>query len=185
MLNDLFRHMEWADAEMWKKVFETGTGGENADGAGDALDSKIHFWVHHIHMVQHAFRRLWQGEALDDLSKQEDFESLGALARWGREGHRALQAYIAQAGDEQLRRVLEIPWTADLEKRLGHPVADVEVGQSAFQVVMHSTHHRAQVSSRLRELGGEPSLSDFIAWLWQGKPEADWPARLDGEGGGQ
>lgn len=181
MLNDLFRHMEWADAEMWKKVFEGNSEGNGeGDGASDeALDSKIHFWVHHIHLVQYAFRRLWEGEDLGNLPEQEDFESLEALARWGRDEHRALQAYVMQAGEEQLERTLEIPWTADLEERLGHPVADVQVGQSAYQVVMHSAHHRAQVASRLRELGGEPSLIDFIAWLWHGKPAPDWPARLD------
>jgi hypothetical protein len=27
---------------------------------------------------------------------------------------------------------------------------------------------------RLRELGVEPPLSDFIAWIWMDRPEADW-----------
>ncbi len=49
---------------------------------------------------------------------------------------------------------------------------------------MHSTHHRGQVAARLRELGGEPPLVDFIAWLWWKRPEPEWPAALDAEGGG-
>jgi len=39
---------------------------------------------------------------------------------------------------------------------------------------MHSTHHRGQVNARLRELGGEPPLADFIVWLWWGRPAASW-----------
>ena len=39
---------------------------------------------------------------------------------------------------------------------------------------MHSTYHRGQVNVRLRELGGEPQLVDFIAWVWEGKPRAVW-----------
>jgi uncharacterized damage-inducible protein DinB len=43
-----------------------------------------------------------------------------------------------------------------------------------FQVTSHSTHHRGQVNARLRALGGEPPLVDYIAWVWFGKPAADW-----------
>jgi uncharacterized damage-inducible protein DinB len=41
---------------------------------------------------------------------------------------------------------------------------------------MHSTYHRGQVNARLRELGIEPPLTDYIAWIWFGRPEAEWPA---------
>jgi uncharacterized damage-inducible protein DinB len=34
---------------------------------------------------------------------------------------------------------------------------------------------RAQVNTRLRELGATPPLVDFIAWAWFGKPAAEWP----------
>ena len=26
----------------------------------------------------------------------------------------------------------------------------------------------------LRELGGEPPLTDFVAWIWLDRPPADW-----------
>ncbi len=55
------------------------------------------------------------------------------------------------------------------------PIGAVCVGQSAVQVAMHSTHHRGQVAARLRELGVEPPMVDFIVWVWIGKPAAEWP----------
>ena len=44
-----------------------------------------------------------------------------------------------------------------------------------MQVALHSTYHRGQINARIRELGGEPPLTDFIAWVWAGKPQPSWP----------
>ena len=52
---------------------------------------------------------------------------------------------------------------------LTHPTS----AETAPHVAMHTTHHRGQVNARLRELGAEPPLVDYIAWLWQR------PARRD------
>jgi uncharacterized damage-inducible protein DinB len=30
---------------------------------------------------------------------------------------------------------------------------------------MHSEHHRAQVATRLRALGGNPPMTDYILWV--------------------
>ena len=38
----------------------------------------------------------------------------------------------------------------------------------------HSTYHRGQINTRFRELGGEPAMVDFIAWVWLGKPKSEW-----------
>jgi uncharacterized damage-inducible protein DinB len=43
-----------------------------------------------------------------------------------------------------------------------------------MQVVLHSTHHRGQIVARVRELGGNPPLVDYIGWIWLGKPAAAW-----------
>jgi uncharacterized damage-inducible protein DinB len=48
-----------------------------------------------------------------------------------------------------------------------------------LQVALHSVHHRAQVSMRLRELAAAPPQVDYIDWLWRGRPAAEWPARVD------
>lgn len=43
------------------------------------------------------------------------------------------------------------------------------------QVAAHSVHHRAQINRRIRELGLEPTLGDYIGWIWRGGPEPQWP----------
>lgn len=47
--------------------------------------------------------------------------------------------------------------------------------EEALEVPMHSHYHRAQLATRIRELGGEPPLTDFVAWTWAGRPAARWP----------
>jgi uncharacterized damage-inducible protein DinB len=39
---------------------------------------------------------------------------------------------------------------------------------------MHSHFHRGQNATRLRELGGEPPTTDYIFWLWKGRPKPVW-----------
>ncbi len=168
LLGDLVRHAEWADATMWHTVL--GALGEEPQ----ALDSKVEFWLHHIHVVQHAFPRMWRGEPLE-FPEIGDFADPQALARWGREGHAELQQYLSDAADAELEREFEVPWTEELKERWNRPIQPVNVAQSAVQVVMHSTHHRGQLASRLREQGAEPPMVDFIAWVWFGRPEAQWP----------
>src|SRR5690606_18681456 len=52
-LVELYRHMEWADAAVWKAVL--------ASDAGRA-DAEVQRLFHHLHVVQRAFLRAWRGE---------------------------------------------------------------------------------------------------------------------------
>ena len=172
LLDQLARHAEWADATVWQTVLDT------PGDVSPALDSKVESWLHHIHIVQHAFFYLWSGAPLE-FPEISDFVDTEALLIWGREGHEALQGYLSEAREAELERELDIPWTEQLMERWNRPIGPVTVAQSALQVAMHSTHHRGQVTSRLREIGAEPPMVDYIAWLWFGQPEAEW--RIGGQ----
>lgn len=168
MLSDLLRHSEWADAAMWRCVL-----------GSDKLvaDGKVRFWLHHVHVVQHAFPSVWRGEALD-LPELTDFDDdTAALVRWGRDGHEEIRRFLASAPPGRLDELLELPWAERLTRQFGRTPEPITLGESAHQVALHSLHHRAQIAARVRELGGEPPLADFIAWLWLGRPEPEWPSR--------
>jgi uncharacterized damage-inducible protein DinB len=68
-----------------------------------------------------------------------------------------------------------MPWLAEYEQQLGTTFGSPTVAETVLQVVNHTTHHRAQVQARLRALGGEPQLVDYIGWIWFGRPAPGWP----------
>jgi len=67
-----------------------------------------------------------------------------------------------------------VPWFKD-------PPLSLTVAEALTQGAMHSQYHRGQNATRLRDLGGEPPTTDYIVWLWKGRPQADWAAPGYGE----
>ncbi|MGH9968653.1 MAG: DinB family protein [Pyrinomonadaceae bacterium] len=162
-LRDLFRHMEWADAIVWQAVFAS----PSASG-----DEVLKGRLHHSHMVQRAFLNVWRGVP-HTRNAGEDF-NLPELAQWARENHVLASEYVNKLTEPALDQPMQVPWAGFLTKSLGHEPAVPSLGETVLQVAAHSTYHRGQINTRLRELGTEPPLTDFIAWIWFGKPPAEW-----------
>lgn len=163
LLNDLIRHMDWADATVWRAVLSS----PNA-----AADERIKNWLHHIHMVQHAFMNVWTSQPYSGEAGK-DFDP-AALANWGREFHQLAAAHLASLNEDDLDGQMNMPWAKFLTKSLGRDPSGTTKGETILQVAAHSNYHRGQVNARLRELGSEPPLVDYIAWIWFGRPAADW-----------
>ena len=163
-IEPLVAHMDWADAAAWTAVLQTGA----AHGDGWLRER-----LHHIHTVQLVYLQIWRGEPIV-VTDPADFPDLAALARWGRGAHAALAEHIRSLDAPTLDAEAIPPWNPQIEKRFG-AVRPLTMTETIVQVVMHTTYHRGQVATRTRELGGEPPLTDFVAWLWQGSPPAAWP----------
>ncbi|MEP6636091.1 MAG: DinB family protein [Acidobacteriota bacterium] len=168
LLRDLLRHMEWADALVWRAVFAS-----SAASTDEVTKSRLH----HSHMVQRAFLNVWQ-ETPHSVNAGSDLD-LNQLARWAREFHVSLRDYVATLSESTLDKPVVLPWAKFLTKQLGRDPAATSFGETMTQVSAHSTYHRGQINARLRELGEEPPLTDFIAWVWFGKPEPEWPDATD------
>ncbi|HEV2983723.1 MAG TPA: DinB family protein, partial [Vicinamibacterales bacterium] len=159
LLRDLYGHQVWADAEHFRAI------GAHPAARGDKA---ILVRLHHIAIVQRAF--LWAvGDRQDafEFTKPEDFASLDALKRYVREHHDRLVPFIATVSDLRLAESIAIPWFKD-------PPLSLTVAEALTQGAMHSHYHRGQNATRLREIGGEPPMTDYIVWLWKVRPEADW-----------
>jgi uncharacterized damage-inducible protein DinB len=72
-----------------------------------------------------------------------------------------------------LKRQVNFPWAEDLVKRWGR-AQPVTLAESLLQIWSHSSYHRGQMNRRLRELGAEPPLTDYVVWIWMGRPTAEW-----------
>jgi uncharacterized damage-inducible protein DinB len=162
MIGDLFAHMEWADARVWRAVVEA-----NATG-----DETLREKLHHIHLTQQGFFVIWNGGELNLPWKP--FADHAETIAWARGNYAELLPYVANASEAELDRIIEFPWAAKLVGEFETP-APVTLRDTFVQLPSHSTYHRGQVNMRLRELGNEPPLVDYIAWLWLGRPKPAWP----------
>ena len=157
-LDELYAHQEWADAEHWR-AFE-------AHPAALA-DKAIRERLLHIHLVQHGF--LWvtaPQRAEFAFKKLEDFPSMADLKTYARHGLVQMQERLKNTDHARMEELIEVPWFK--------PPLKITVRHALTQAAMHSHYHRGQNATRLRELGGEPPMTDFIVWLRNGQPAAQW-----------
>jgi uncharacterized damage-inducible protein DinB len=172
-IRDQFRQMEWADALVWGAVLAS----EPAH-ADETLRAKLH----HLHLVQRGFLAIWQGafarsseqELMEWARRGSDLRGTELMA-WGRSYHGEAQQYLTDLPGDALSQPVMLPWADLAATTLGKILVAPTLVETLFQVTTHSTHHRGQINARLRELGAEPPLVDFIAWVWLGKPAAQWP----------
>ncbi|HEV7378072.1 MAG TPA: DinB family protein [Pyrinomonadaceae bacterium] len=164
-LGELFRHMEWADSVVWTAVSASPEATDDATLSDRLL---------HIHLVQRGFLLVWKG--IGSPPQTPNFPESQSLARWARQYYGELTEYLGNLSGRELARPLPIPWAQMIEARQGQAAKVATLGESLTQVVMHSTYHRGQVNLRLRELGCDPPLTDYIAWVWLGKPHPSWPS---------
>ena len=159
-LRDLFRHMEWADSEVWRAVRAT----EQAHS-----DAAIRGWFLHLHTVQHAFLDVWNDRQLR-FPDSTDFADIDHLHVWSKPYYPEAHRFLDDATPEALAQPVLMPWAGELAKQLGRPPGAPTLAETMFQVTSHSTYHRGQINARLRTVGGEPPLVDYIAWIWFGRP---------------
>ena len=164
LIRDLYNHMEWADAEVWRAVLAAPPA---------AADWVVRDRLHHIHMVQRAFLGVWLGAPVDP--RNETFPDMPALAWWGREYHGQAAAYLENLDAASLDAPVQLPWAGQIAGTIGREIEMPTLGETLVQVASHSTYHRGQANARLRETGGEPPLVDYIPWVWFGRPRAAWP----------
>lgn len=162
-VKNLLNHMKWADAEVWKKVLPF----EAAHN-----DERIKKLLYHLHQVQYAFYFLWNDLPLD-IPKPETFSNLQSIAKWGIDYQEKLNAFLSSPKADEKDKVIQIPWSIFMERKMGKKVVPATLGETMLQVASHSTYHRGQINTRFRELGGEPASVDLIAWIWLGKPAGD------------
>jgi len=163
-IENLLNHMQWADAEVWKKVLPF----EDAHN-----DERIKKLLYHLHQVQYAFYFLWNDLPLD-IPKPETFSDFKSIAKWGFEYQQKLKDFLSSPKSDEKDKVIQIPWSVFIERKIGKKVVPATLEETMLQVASHSTYHRGQINTRFRELGGEPAMVDLIAWVWLGKPKEDW-----------
>lgn len=165
-VREIYRHMEWADAMVWQVVTQS---------EAARSDEKILEKLRHIHRTQQFFLKVWRAEAID--FKKSDDGGLEQELAMARRYYGEVSEFLPTITEDAISKELKVPWGDYFARRVGKEKAgSTTLGETLFQAVAHSTYHRGQVNSRLREIGAEPPLVDYIAWLWLERPAAVWPA---------
>jgi len=154
-LLDLTRHCIWADDQLWGAI--------ELDPKALA-DAGLMERLHHIHLVQYAFVCLVRGEEID--KHRGEALSASELREWGRGNAVTLLELARLIPDDDLEAHFDVPWFRE-------PPIEISRGEAILQACLHSVHHRAQVATKLRELGGDPPTFDYIMWIWKGRPDPE------------
>lgn len=168
IIGELVEHMEWADAVVFSAII----------GKPQAEEDEVVLKrLRHIHLVQKVFFDVWQHQPINP-HVTDSFNAL-ELAGFAKSLHLEIRKFQNALSADELDRVVHLPWAAQVSRNLGFEIANPSLGQTLLQVTAHSSYHRGQVNSRLRELGIDPPMTDFIAWVWARKPSPSWPSEAE------
>jgi uncharacterized damage-inducible protein DinB len=157
-LRDLYRHQEWADAEHWTAI----------ESCPPALsDEELHDRLTHLHIVQRGFLKVFKSEPInikEELGRKPPLADLKAIAQ---NYHKDVIPFLAALADERLDEKVVVPWFPG--------EFSLPLREAALQAVLHSLYHRGQNATRLKQLGTKPPLTDYIVWVFKGRPVPVWP----------
>jgi uncharacterized damage-inducible protein DinB len=156
-LRDLYAHQEWADAEHWSAI----------ESYPPALsDDELRKRLQHLHLVQRGFLKIFKSEPVDLREEMKNELSLSDLRSVARAYHKEVIPFLQTVAPERLEEKLIIPW---------FPAGfSPTFREAAMQAVMHSLYHRGQNAARIKQLGSKPPLTDYIAWIYKGRPAPAW-----------
>jgi uncharacterized damage-inducible protein DinB len=155
-LKDMHDHMSWADA-VW---FDTWGRSEHRE------DEDLRSRVRHMADTESAFLQVLQGEPFL-FDPEAPLPAFRELRERTRANHAAFQDFFRTLTPGGLGRQVHIPWFPG-------PPCHVTVDEALTQVAMHAQHHRGQLMTRLKHLGGRPLNVDYIIWSWKERPAGRW-----------
>ena len=164
-LVSLVEHMEWADARIWSAI--------RALSPERAAASDLRERLFHLHLVQQLYLSMWRDAPVRTLPELADYPDLEAVRRWARPFYSEARAVIEGADERRLQEAIVVPFSERVAQP-GRPITHATFAETVVQVVLHTTHHRGQLATRARELGGDPPTVDLVLWILTGRPHAEW-----------
>lgn len=119
-------------------------------------DAQCLKWFSHILCAQDIWLARILGETTADMQVWEE-RDLDECKLAFRDSHSDWQKWLNVLAEHQLYDRCDYKTTA------GEPFSN-SIADILTHVVNHSTHHRAQIVARLRQLGHTPPAIDFIFW---------------------
>lgn len=155
-IRKLYAYNSWANARTLASAAVLGPEEftrHNASSHPSVRDTLVHAMAAEL-----IWLRRWQGDSPKSLLDPSQFPTHESVAaRWS-EVERDLSAFASGVTDEALARV--VAYTNTRGEKWRYPLVHL-----MQHVVNHSTYHRGQVTTMLRQLGATPAPTDFLLYL--------------------
>jgi uncharacterized damage-inducible protein DinB len=158
-ISKLFAYNRWANARTLEPVSKL-TSEEYGRTLGGSFPS-VGETLAHIYAAEWIWLERWQGRSPRGLPPAQDVPTLEELREKWRaveDGQRAFVDAVTEA------RMTEVVTYVNVKgETWSYPL-----GEMFVHLVNHSTYHRGQVATMLRQLGKAPHSTDYLVFLDEG-----------------
>lgn len=152
-----FKYSDWANGFILRAA---GTLADDqldrpfAMGRGSLRMELLHVWA-----GEHVWLQRWQGRAETPWPNEEEHVAISGITERLATAWRERDAFLATLADRDLSRV--ITYRDSKGSLFSAMLADMMT-----QMIVHSTHHRAQIVNMLRNVGVTPAPDlDYMYWV--------------------
>ena len=155
-IRSLFAYNEWANGRLFSSL--SALSDEQLTRNLDSSFPSIRDTVAHFVFAEWAWLRRWKGENPSGPPPRHADAGLDHLRETFEELHAERSAFLENlSGEEQLGEVVVYRNIKGEEQRR-------RLGDLCRHVVNHSSYHRGQVATLLRQVGGTPAATDFVLY---------------------
>jgi len=152
----LWDYTKWADARAFDAVAKL-TPEQYGKDLGSSLKS-VRDTLTHLVSAQWIWLSRWKGTAPKAMWAPGDYAGLAALRERWTALHAEIEAFVAGQTDASLPKDL-------VYQNLKGETLKYPLGALLLHMVNHSTYHRGQVTTLLRQLGAQPASTDLVLFL--------------------
>lgn len=149
-------YMLWADRVILRALREV-TPDDLLRDTGSSFPSLLQT-IAHVAGAEKIWLSRFLGTALDPFPTENDFSELIPLLVSWEETAAGIEAFLAGLTDEQLEATLS--WSNSRGESFNRPL-----WQPVFHLANHSTYHRGQIVTMLRQMGYAAPGTDLIYFL--------------------
>jgi len=151
----MYDYTRWADGRMFDAVTKL-TPEQWTKDLGSSLKS-VRDTVVHIVSAQGVWIARWKGETPKGMLAATDFPTQASIKEKWEPLAGQLASFVAEQTEESLAKQLAY-------KNLKGEPYSYPLGQLMLHTTNHSTYHRGQVTTMIRQLGAQPISSDLVVY---------------------
>jgi uncharacterized damage-inducible protein DinB len=155
LLTSLCLYNRWANRRMLDAMKDLSPADFDCDLAGSF--PSLHQTLVHILWVEQLFLRRWRAISTADIAEPPKFDTVAAIRTAWESLEKEREEYWDRLTDADLIQPIDYVDTR------GNPSSMI-LWESMYHLFNHSTFHRGQAASKLRQLGIAPPSTDFVIY---------------------